>query len=33
VEDFHGVDVGQRIRVQLIHTDAESGFIDFKKVG
>jgi exoribonuclease-2 len=32
VEDFHGVDVGQRIRVQLIRTDAESGFIDFKKI-
>ncbi len=33
VEGFHGVDVGRRIRVQLIHTDVESGFIDFKKVG
>lgn len=33
VEGFHGVDVGHRIRVQLIHTDVESGFIDFKKVG
>jgi len=32
VEGFHGVDVGYRIRVQLIHTDVESGFIDFKKV-
>ncbi|HMK65776.1 MAG TPA: RNB domain-containing ribonuclease [Thermodesulfobacteriota bacterium] len=29
---FEGVDVGQRIRVQLIHTDVERGFIDFKKV-
>jgi len=33
VEGFHGVDVGHRIRVQLIHTDVEAGFIDFKKVG
>ena len=32
VEGFHGVDVGHIIRVQLIHTDVESGFIDFKKV-
>ena len=28
VEGFHGVDVGHRIRVQLIHADVESGFID-----
>ena len=33
VEGFHGVDVGHRIRVQLIDTDLESGFIDFTKVG
>jgi VacB/RNase II family 3'-5' exoribonuclease len=33
VEGFHGVDVGQRIRVRLIHTDVEAGFIDFKKMG
>jgi exoribonuclease-2 len=26
-----GVDVGNRLRVQLIHTDVEKGFIDFKK--
>jgi len=26
-------DVGNRIRVQLIHTDVERGFIDFRKVG
>jgi len=26
-----GVDVGQRLRVQLIHTDVERGFIDFKR--
>jgi exoribonuclease-2 len=33
VHDFEGVDVGDRIRVQLIHTDIEQGFIDFKRVG
>ncbi len=29
---FEGIDVGQRIGVQLIHTDVERGFIDFKRV-
>ena len=29
---FEGLDVGHRIRVQLVHTDVERGFIDFKKV-
>ena len=33
VHGFEGVDVGQRIRVQLIHTDVEQGFIDFTRVG
>lgn len=33
VRGFEGLDVGNRIRVQLIHTDVEQGFIDFKKVG
>jgi ribonuclease R len=32
VQGFEGIDVGHRIRVQLIHTDVERGFIDFKKV-
>jgi VacB/RNase II family 3'-5' exoribonuclease len=32
VHGFKGMDVGRRIRVQLIHTDVERGFIDFKKV-
>ncbi|MCX5902392.1 MAG: RNB domain-containing ribonuclease, partial [Proteobacteria bacterium] len=32
VRDFEGIDVGHRIRVQLIHTDVEQGFIDFKRV-
>ena len=27
-----GLDVGHRIRVQLIHTDVERGYIDFKRV-
>ena len=33
VHGFEGIDVGQRIRVQLIRTDVEQGFIDFKRVG
>jgi exoribonuclease-2 len=28
-----GLDVGNRLRVQLMHTNVERGFIDFKKVG
>jgi VacB/RNase II family 3'-5' exoribonuclease len=32
VHGFEGIDVGQRIRVQLVHTDVEQGFIDFKRV-
>jgi exoribonuclease-2 len=32
VQGFEGVDVGDRVRVQLIHVDVEMGFIDFKKV-
>ena len=27
-----GVDVGSRLRVQLMRTDVEQGFIDFKRV-
>jgi VacB/RNase II family 3'-5' exoribonuclease len=27
-----GVDVGNRLKVQLIHTDVEKGYIDFKKI-
>ena len=30
---FEGVDVGDRIRVQLISVDVERGYIDFRKVG
>jgi exoribonuclease R len=29
---FEGMDVGHRLRVQLVSTDGERGYIDFKKV-
>jgi VacB/RNase II family 3'-5' exoribonuclease len=29
VRDFEGLDIGDALRVQLIHTDVERGFIDF----
>jgi VacB/RNase II family 3'-5' exoribonuclease len=29
---YEGVDVGDRLRVQLVHTDVERGYIDFRKV-
>jgi exoribonuclease-2 len=32
VQGFDGVDVGDRLRVELIETDVERGYIDFKKV-
>jgi len=32
VQGFEGSDVGDRLHVQLIGTDVERGFIDFKKV-
>lgn len=32
VKGFEGLDVGERVRVQLIETIVERGFIDFKKV-
>jgi VacB/RNase II family 3'-5' exoribonuclease len=32
VRGFQGVDVGERLRVQLVNADVERGFIDFKKV-
>jgi VacB/RNase II family 3'-5' exoribonuclease len=31
ISGFKGIDVGTRLKVQLIHTDIERGFIDFKK--
>lgn len=30
---FAGLDVGDRVRVQLMRTDVERGFIDFRRVG
>ena len=33
VDGFEGLDVGEQVRVQLIDTDVERGYIDFKKVG
>jgi len=30
---FEGIDVGHRIRVQLMRTDVERGYIDFRRVG
>ena len=32
VEGFAGLDVGDRLRVKLIRTDAEQGFIDFRRI-
>jgi exoribonuclease-2 len=32
VRGFEGVDVGDRVRVQLVHTDVARGFIDFALV-
>lgn len=33
VHGFEGLDVGDRLRVQLISINVERGFIDFKAVG
>ena len=33
VRGFQGVDVGDRVRVQLIETDVDRGFVDFALVG
>ncbi len=30
---FEGLDVGHRVRVQLLRTDVERGYIDFRRVG
>ncbi len=31
IDGFEGVDVGQRLKVQLVRTDVQKGYIDFKK--
>jgi VacB/RNase II family 3'-5' exoribonuclease len=33
IHGIEGANVGDRLRVQLVHTDVEKGYIDFKKVG
>jgi VacB/RNase II family 3'-5' exoribonuclease len=33
VDGFRGIDVGNRIRVRLISTDVEQGYVDFARVG
>jgi exoribonuclease-2 len=33
VHGFAGLKVGDRVRVRLIHTDVERGFIDFELAG
>ncbi|MGZ3636028.1 MAG: RNB domain-containing ribonuclease [Syntrophales bacterium] len=33
VRGFEGIDVGNRIRVQLVSVDVERGYIDFRKIG
>jgi exoribonuclease-2 len=32
VKGFEGLDVGDSVRVQLLHTDVQRGFIDFARV-
>jgi exoribonuclease R len=32
VRGYHGLDVGDRVRVELVSTDVERGFIDFARV-
>jgi exoribonuclease-2 len=32
VDGYRGLDVGQRIRVELVETDVEMGYLDFRKV-
>ena len=33
IRGFKGIDVGDRVRVELIGTDVERGFIDFVRAG
>ncbi len=32
VQSFQDLDVGDRVRVELVHTDVERGFVDFARV-
>ncbi len=32
IEGYDGLDVGRRVRVQLVYTDVERGYIDFKRI-
>ena len=32
VRGFQGLDVGDRVRVELVHTDVERGFVDFSRL-
>jgi len=32
VRDYAGLDVGDRVRVQLVDTNVERGYIDFARV-
>ena len=32
VRGFEGLDVGDHVRVELVHTDVARGFIDFARV-
>ena len=29
---WEGLDIGDRVRVKLIHTDPERGYIDFERI-
>jgi len=31
IRGYEGLDVGDRVRVELVHTDATRGFIDFAR--
>jgi len=33
MQGYEGLDVGDRVRVQLIRTDVERAFIDFARAG
>jgi exoribonuclease-2 len=33
IRGFQGLDVGDTVRVELVHTDVERGFIDFARAG